>query len=163
MKRAMRANRTRKHDYLMSSSPVGSKQAMWPIKTYYNHMKKILPILLLSLFTVTLFAQSEISVQSFRKLYRDMTAKIEIPKFEGDKLADSDKPKMIDKAPKEIANSYSTEYYKYKKRKSFWLVSELVTGAAGTVSYLQFLSGSIQEWRWPWTHLYLLTQCPNLQ
>ena len=105
-------------------------------------MKKILTFFLFTLFTGTLFVQSQISVQSFRKLDSDMTAKIEIPKFEGDKLADSDKPKMIDKAPKEIAKSYSTEYYKYKKRKSLWLVSALVTGATGTVSYLQAKSAS---------------------
>ena len=33
--------------------------------------------------------------------------------------------------------SYSKEYYKYKKSKNFWLVSALVTGAAGTFAYLQ--------------------------
>jgi hypothetical protein len=33
--------------------------------------------------------------------------------------------------------NYSTEYYKYKKSKNLWLVSALVTGAAGTFTYLQ--------------------------
>ena len=32
--------------------------------------------------------------------------------------------------------SYPKEYYKYKKSKTFWLVSTLVTGAAGTFAYL---------------------------
>ena len=32
--------------------------------------------------------------------------------------------------------SYPKEYYKYKKSKTFWLVSALVTGAAGTFAYL---------------------------
>ena len=32
MKRAMGANHTQKHDYLMVSSPEGSGQAMWPLK-----------------------------------------------------------------------------------------------------------------------------------
>jgi hypothetical protein len=43
-------------------------------------MKKILTILLFTLFTGTLFAQSQISVQSFQKLGSDMTARIEAPK-----------------------------------------------------------------------------------
>ena len=66
------------------------------------------------------------------------------PKIEGNKMEGSEKPKVIDKSPKEIVKSYSTEYYKYKKRKSLWLVSALVTGAAGTVSYLQAKSASDQ-------------------
>ena len=64
------------------------------------------------------------------------------PKIEGDKIASSEKPKVMDNSPKEIVKSYSTEYYKYKKRKTLWLVSALVTGAAGTVSYLQAKSVS---------------------
>jgi hypothetical protein len=32
MKRAMGANQTLKHDYLMASSPEGSGLAMWPLK-----------------------------------------------------------------------------------------------------------------------------------
>ncbi len=39
--------------------------------------------------------------------------------------------------------SYSKEYYKYKKSKTIWLVSALVTGAAGTFTYLQ--AGSTYE------------------
>jgi hypothetical protein len=66
------------------------------------------------------------------------------PKIEGDKIADSEKPKVMDNSPKEFVKTYSTEYYKYKKRKSLWLVSALVTGAAGTVSYLQAKSASDQ-------------------
>jgi len=38
-------------------------------------------------------------------------------------------------APEKLA--YSPEYYKYKKSKSFWMVSALITGAVGTYSYLQ--------------------------
>ena len=43
-------------------------------------MKKILTILLFTLFTSTLFAQSQITVKSFRKLESDMTARYEAPK-----------------------------------------------------------------------------------
>ncbi|GEM_PF-6810848 len=107
-------------------------------------MKKTLTFFLFTLFTGTLFAQSQISVQSFRKLDSDMTAGIEAPKIDGDKIAGYEKPKVIDISPKEIVKSYSTEYYKYKKRKSLWLVSALVTGASGTVSYLQAKSASDQ-------------------
>ena len=39
--------------------------------------------------------------------------------------------------------NYSNEYYKYKKSKTIWLVSALVTGAAGTFTYLQ--AGSTYE------------------
>jgi len=38
---------------------------------------------------------------------------------------------------------YPPEYYKYKKSKTIWLVSALVTGAAGTFTYLQ--AGSTYE------------------
>ena len=43
-------------------------------------MKKILTFLLFTLINCTLFAQSQISVQSFQKLGSDMTARIEAPK-----------------------------------------------------------------------------------
>jgi hypothetical protein len=36
-----------------------------------------------------------------------------------------------------VAKNYSPTYYKYKKSKTLWLVSALVTGAAGTFAYLQ--------------------------
>ncbi len=43
-------------------------------------MKKILTILLFTLFSSNLFAQSQITVKSFRKLESDMTARYEAPK-----------------------------------------------------------------------------------
>ena len=55
---------------------------------------------------------------------------------------DKDKKVKTERSNVNVPISYSTEYYKYKKRKTFWLVSALVTGAAGTVSYLQAKSVS---------------------
>jgi hypothetical protein len=107
-------------------------------------MKKILIFFLFALFAGTLFAQSQIYVQSFCKLDSDMTARFEAPKIDGDKIVGYEKPKVIDISSKEIVKCYSTEYYKYKKRKSLWLVSAFVSGAAGTVSYLQAKSASDQ-------------------
>ena len=66
------------------------------------------------------------------------------PNIEEDKITISKKPNVINKVPKEIVKSNSTEYYKYKKMKSLWLVSALVTGATGTVSYYQAKSASDQ-------------------
>jgi hypothetical protein len=49
----------------------------------------------------------------------------------------------VNKVPEKAAEklietpALSADYYKYKKAKSFWLVSTLVTGAVGTFSYLQ--------------------------
>ena len=38
---------------------------------------------------------------------------------------------------KPVVKIYAPDYYKYKKSKTLWLISALVTGAAGTFAYLQ--------------------------
>ena len=79
-------------------------------------------------FTKTITITEGITTQVNETLIRNQQENIVSPIIKAEPI--------IQNQPSHIS-SFSKSYYKYKKRKNFWLVSALVSGSAGVYSYLQ--------------------------
>jgi len=72
---------------------------------------------------------------------KETLTRVAAPKVEKEKkeqtVTNENKEQKETKTVQTVLKVYNPIYYKYKKSKTLWLISALVTGAAGTFAYLQ--------------------------